>query len=903
MSEQPVIQKQRGISAVWILPILALCLCGWLLYSSYQNRGIEIVISFNDATGITPGKTRVMAKGIPIGLVKKLIPDLGNQQVKAIVRMEKPAVDYLVEDTLFWVVRPELSASSIQGLDTILSGSYIGIQVGSSENPRREFKGLSTSPPVSRDTPGLHIRLRAEKLGSIQTGTGVYYRNIEIGDVEKYELEGDKNILIDLFIKPEYSHLVRTQSRFCNVSGVQISGKLPSLKIQVESLASLLRGGILLHTPQQLKNSPAAQNGHIFQLYPDYESANYGLPMTLKLASGENIVEGATKVMYRGIEAGFVKEIQFNNDEQRSVTAHILLDPRAELILRENTVFWLVKPKIGPGGIQNLRLLISGPHITFQPGDGKFKNAFEILPEPPPQKPLRPGKSFLLTSEDPVTLSVDSPVYFRNIAVGEIIDVDLDQSGRTVKTTIFIYQRYLHLLSRNSVFWKQEGLELAADVSGIKLKTGPLSRLLYGGISFTTPDKLQRKKNFSPAEGEKFPLYSNLEEARKLVPELQQGGRRFQIMARDARSLSVGAPILHKNIQIGHIESFQLAKDRQRILIDCFVKDQYRDLVNGSARFYNISGIQVTGGLEGLTVRTGSLQSVFSGGIGCISIPGASRSAEPFNLYKNLEEAQHSNYLELTIHLENSLDLEKGSPVKFKNMTVGKVMELSMADNLKTIIARILVEPEYTPLFRSKTRFWVEEMKIDFSGVSNVRSLVFGPFLTFLPGEGSPRRTFMALNSPPYTEIANSTGLGLVLETRHLGSLDTGSPVYYRQVQIGHVTGAELDPSFRKVLVFITIDSRYMAIVRKNTKFWNVSGIKVEGGLFSGLTVSTESFQSILKGGIALATPENEINGGLVQPGDRFTLHDKPEKQWLDWNPDIVLMAEKKKKQAQGLPD
>ncbi len=894
MSEQPVIQKQRGISAVWILPILALCLCGWLLYTSYQNRGIEIIISFTDATGITPGKTRVMAKGIPIGIVKKLVPDLGNQKVKAIVKMDKPAIDYLVEDTLFWVVRPELSASSIQGLDTILSGSYIGIQVGSSKTSRREFNGLSSSPPVSRDTPGLHIRLRAEKLGSIQIGTGVYYRNIEIGDVEKYELEGDKNILIDLFIKPEYSHLVRTKSRFCNVSGVQISGKLPSLKIHMESLASLLRGGILLHTPEQLKKSPAAENGLIFQLYPDYESANYGLPMTLKLASGENIVEGATKIMYRGLEAGFVKEIQFNNDEQRSVTAHILLDPRAELILRENTVFWLVKPKISPGGIENLRLLISGPHITFQPGDGAFKNDFEILPEPPPQKPLRPGKSFLLTSDNPVTLTVNSPVYFRNIVVGEIIDVDLDRSGKTVKTTIFIYERYLHLLSRKSVFWKQEGIELAADVSGIKLKTGPLTRLLYGGISFTTPDKLKKKKNFAPAEGEKFILYSNLEEARKLVPELQQDGRRFQILAKDARSLSVGAPILHKNIKIGQIEDFRLTQDRQKVLIDCFVTDRYRDLVNESTRFYNISGIQVKGDLEGITVQTGSLQSIFSGGLGCISKPGATPPRHPYVLYKNLEEAQKSDFLELTVHLEDSLDLEEGSPVKFKNVTIGRIIELTMASNLKTVVARIRMNKKYSPLFRSETRFWVEQMKIDFSGVRNVKSLVFGPFLTFLPGPGSPQRTFMALNAPPYTEIANSTGLGLVLETRHLGSLDTGSPVYYRQVQVGHVTGAELDPSFRKVLVFITIDSRYMAIIRKNTKFWNVSGIRVEGGLFSGLTVATESFQSILKGGIALATPENEENGGRVEPGYRFTLHDKAEKKWLDWNPDLVLMTENK---------
>ena len=189
-------------------------------------------------------------------------------------------------------------------------------------------------------------------LGSIQTGTGVYYRNIEIGKVQSYRLVEDKNVLIDLFIEPEFAHLVRTGSRFCNASGIQISGKLPNVKIQVESLASLLRGGILLYTPEQLQDSPVAENGHVFSLYPDLESANYGIPMTLTLTSGEDIVEKSTKVMYRGLEAGFVKDIQINNDQEKTVTAHILLDPRAELILRENTRFWLVKPEISPTGIR-----------------------------------------------------------------------------------------------------------------------------------------------------------------------------------------------------------------------------------------------------------------------------------------------------------------------------------------------------------------------------------------------------------------------------------------------------------------------------------------------------------------------------------------------------------------------
>ncbi|MBW2660366.1 MAG: MCE family protein, partial [Deltaproteobacteria bacterium] len=609
--------------------------------------------------------------------------------------------------------------------------------------------------------------------------------------------------------------------------------------------------------------------------------------------SGEDIVEGSTKIMYRGLEAGFVKEIQFNKDK-RSVTAHIMLDPRAELILRENTKFWIVKPKISPGGIKNLRLLISGPHITFQPGTGSFQNSFEILPEPPPQKPLRPGKTFVLTSDKTVSLSSNSPVYFKNISVGEIIDVALDRSGNTIKTTIYIYEQYLHLLSQQSIFWLHKGLEMNADFSGINLSTGPLVRMLYGGISFTTPDKLSKKKLTPPSEGTEYKLYSNYKAAIKSAPELQPPGKKFLILSQNAQSLSIGAPILHKNIKIGYIKDFQFTSSQSEVLIECFVEETFKKLVNNKTRFYNTSGITVSGGIDGINVQTGSLQSIFSGGIGCINFTKSAPipAGTPYPLYNNLDEALHADEIELTIHFEKTHGLKEGSSVKYKGINVGKITEIILSKNLQIVTAKVKVKEKIAGLFKAQTRFWVEEVEINLSKVKNLDTLIFGSFLTFLPGEGAPTLTFMALNSPPHSLIANQTGLGIILETSHLGSLTVGSPVYYRQVKVGKVTGSQLSPSFKKVYVFAAINFPYIAIIRDNTRFWNVSGAKIEGGIFSGITISTESLEAIMKGGIALATPDNEQVGAAATPGQHFSLFDKPEKAWLDWSPDIVLLEE-----------
>jgi paraquat-inducible protein B len=906
MTQTAVVKKNRGISAIWTLPLVALCICGWLVYSAYKNAGVDISISFADATGIVPEKTQIMARGIPIGMVKELHPDLSNNQVKVIAKIEKEATSYLVEDTEFWVVRPEMSASSIQGLDTILSGSYIGIQTGTATTPRSEFAGLSSAPPVSADTPGLHLKIRAEALGSIQGGTGVYYRNIEIGKVQNYQLQGDDVVFIDVFIEARYIHLVREGSRFCNASGIQIGGKLPNLKVKVESLASLLRGGILLHTPEQLQNSPQAKNGHIFSLYPDFESANFGIPMTLTLASSEDIVEGSTKVMYRGLEAGFVKDININDDAERTVTANILLDPRAELILRQNTRFWLVKPEISPSGINNLRLLLSGAHITFQPGDGDFRNHFDILPDPPPQTPLRPGRTFILTSAEPIDLSAKSPVYYKNIQVGEVIDVDIGTSGGTLRTTVFIYEKYLGFLSTQSVFWVQSGIELSASLSeGLAVSTGPLAKMLQGGVSFITPGTLKRQKPDVPEEDFIFPLHTSYKDAVAAVPALQPAGIHFVVAADDAQSLAIGSPILHKNIKIGEIEGLRLSRDQQKVLLECMVMDEYRKIVHDKTRFYNSSGLQVSGGLNGIQVRTGSLQSIVSGGLGCINpMPGTkSARTDPYPLFASLEEAQHADEVLLTVLLTDTYGLKEGSPIRYKGIEVGTITGMAFAENLRTITATVRVDKNAASLFRADTRVWVEKAEVGLAGVKNVETLVFGSYLNVFPGNGPPARMFAALPEPPRTEIAGRDGLGIVLETRHLGSLSTGSPVYYRQFQIGRVTGYELSPTFQKVHVFINIAEPYKAVVRKNTRFWNVSGTRIEGGVFSGLTVSTESLEAFMRGGIALATPDQEQTGPPVPDGQHFPLFDAPEKEWLDWNPDVVLLEYEQSRQLPNPKD
>ena len=605
MDNMPVVHKRYGISPIWTLPVIALLLCGWILFRSYQNAGIDITIYFEDASGITPGKTQVVFKGIPVGIVKAVEPDLDKHRIRTILKMNKGIEKYLVQDTAFWVVRPELSAARIYGLETILSGSYIGIQAGVSSVPSTEFTGLSNPPPVPEEAPGLHLFLKADALHSIQIGSGVYYRNIRIGSVQTYNLEGKDDVLINVYIEPAYSHLVREGSRFSNVSGVSISGKLTDIKLHLESVASLFMGGIVLENPEPFNSTPQAKNSQVFELYRDSEAAKYVLPLTLKLASGAGIEEGVTKVIYRGLDAGVVEKIEFNNDTNHTVTAHILLDQRAERILRQGTKFWISEPEISLDGIKNLGTLLSGPFITFEPGGGAFQDHFEILPVPPAQIPLRPGSAYILTAEDTDSLAVGAPVVYKNIQVGEVVNVDLVKNN--VEIRIFIYQPYERLLQKDSVFYNSGGIKVNAGLfSGLKIETGPLSSIFHGGLSFITPDE-EKNKTLPAKAGQRFTLYNSFSDAVRTIPSLHPQGYSFQIKAEDLGPYKVGSPILYKKVTVGEVVGFHFSGKEKDVLIDCFIKHPYEDLVSGSSRFFDLSGLRIEGGLAGVTMQTGSL--------------------------------------------------------------------------------------------------------------------------------------------------------------------------------------------------------------------------------------------------------------------------------------------------------
>ncbi|WP_300241672.1 MlaD family protein [Pseudomonas sp.] len=765
MSDLPTAKTRPASnwSAIWVLPLIALIIGGWLGWRAYSQTGIEIQLRFESGEGIQANKTEVVYKGMPVGKVKTLaLDDEGNSKgVIATVEMNKDVEQYLKTNTRFWLVKPSVSLAGITGLETLVSGNYIAVNPGEGE-PTRKFKALAEEPPLSDAKPGLHLTIKAERLGSLSRGSPVFYKQIQVGQIKSFLLSEDQNTVeLKVYIEPTYANLVRKHTRFWNASGISIDANLSGVKVRSESLSSIVAGGIAFATPENRRDSPPTDPSLPFRLYEDFDAAQAGIRVKVKLTDFEGLQAGRTPVMYKGIQVGSLKALKVDSD-LTSATAELTLDPLAEDYLVQGTQFWTVKPSISLAGITGLEALVKGNYIAIRPGD----------------KGAAPQREFEARAKAP--------------------PLDLRAPG-------------LHMV-------------LFTDNLG---------------------------------------------------------------------SLEVGSPILYKQVKVGSVQSYQFSHTRKQVVIGVHIEKEYEGLVNGSTRFWNVSGITLTGGLTGgIQIKSESLQSLMAGGIAfetpLPNVPLKKRIPR-FRLFANQEEAAQRGTL-VNIKVDRADGLRAGTPVRFKGLDVGKLEEVTLSADLQSVMlkARITEVPER--IARVGSQFWVVKPELGLMKTSNLETLVTGQYIEVQPAAKNQgvQTSFVALPQPPEAS-SQEAGLSLVLSAARRGSLKVGVPVTYREVTVGKVTGYELGQTADRVLIHILIEPKYAPLIHGGTRFWNSSGFGVDFGLFKGATVRTESLETLIQGGIAFATPDGERMGNPARPQQTFPLFDKFEDEWLTWAPKIPL--------------
>lgn len=266
-------QRRGRISIIWIVPLFAAVVAVGIAIQRILSEGPTITIVFKAAEGVEAGKTFVKYKDVSIGQVTavKLASDYSHVVITA--KIDKSAEGLMVEDAKFWVVEPRVTLSGVSGLGTLLSGNYIGFEVGKSKNKQRNFSGLEVPPPITKDQAGRQFTLKSQDLGSLGIGSPVYYRRLQVGQVIAYDFSADGQTLqIKVFINAPYDRYVNAETRFWNASGLDVSVGANGIDLRTQSLIALLAGGVAFDTPA-MADRTAAGADMIFTLHRDQAAA------------------------------------------------------------------------------------------------------------------------------------------------------------------------------------------------------------------------------------------------------------------------------------------------------------------------------------------------------------------------------------------------------------------------------------------------------------------------------------------------------------------------------------------------------------------------------------------------------------------------------------------------------
>lgn len=763
-AERAVVKRKRGISFIWVLPIIAALIGAWLLYKGVVEAPIAVVINFESAEGISVEKTKVLYKGIQLGIVSDVALNPDQKTVDVTVEFDKKDEKLLSSTTHFWLVKPRLSLQGVTGLGTVLGGDYIAMSLGTGEGkPARKFKALPEPPAVPEDAPGLHLILTSKDLATFEPGSPVYYEEIDVGDVEGWNFTQDKNETeIRIYIYPEFSNLVHENTHFFNASGIKIEGGLTGFTVHTKSLTSILLGGIAFTTPSNVSKGKLAQNGDRFELFGDYKEAEVGVPITIRFPSAEGLKEGHTKVLFEGVQTGYLKTIHFQPDLS-VVIADVMMDPRAEPHLLSDTEFWLSETKLSLTGISGLEDLIGGRHIEVAVGgNGRPQREFVALDDPPVLRAREPGLHIKLIADELGSIGRETPIYFKKVEVGVVEGFTLNKQTGKIEAQAFIEKEYQHFVKTNSRFWNASGIDISGGLSGLKIRTESLASMLSAGIAFYTPEN---------------------------EPDA-----------------------------------------------------------------------------------------------------GKARKGDVFTLYPDFESTRQVDGVPIKITFDSAGGLGAGTKIKYHGINVGEVESVSFSSSLEEVILSARLDDNAATLAREGTQFWVVKPEFGLAAIGNLGTLITGDYIAVRPTRNgsTPTYEFVGLRKPPVTEPAQ-WGLTIVLVSDNRGSIGVGNKVFYRDIVVGEVTSYELADTGDHVRIYLNIQQRYAPLVRENSVFWNASGVDVNFGLFSGLKIKTESFEAILAGGIAFATPDSAEMGAPAQPNSVYLLQAKVQDEWLRWKPRIDL--------------
>lgn len=873
--ESPKIVKKKLFSPIWLLPIVALILGAWLGVKSIKESGIEILIHFPSAAGIDIGKTLVKYQGLSVGKVTDIGIDDDLKGVNVKVVMDYRADPFLNKNTLFWLVKPKASITGVEGLDTLFSGNYIAIQPGDGRSAT-EFEAQREAPAILPGSEGIMIELKSPKLGSIDVGSPVFFRQAPVGSVVSYRLDGNKQIIISAFVQEQYAHLVNKDSHFWNVSGLKIDASLAGIKVSTESIASILAGGISFDTGSYTEK---AQNGDAYILYQDELSAIGGVHFSLTATDNDGVNEG-TSIIYRGIAIGEIEKVSLTDT---GVQFSARVEHQYRGLITSDSQFWLSGADLSLKGIKNLSRLVTGSVINVLPGTQASDKAmqFELASEAPDL--LTQAKLKLTVVANTHTgVSNGAQVRYKQLPIGQITSINLSKDFSTVEYQIEILPEFKNLLTKGSFFIPESALAVDASLAGIKVKTRDVTTMLEGAISLIPSNSATLI-----APNSTLPLHESIESAQVLYAQQQMTN--FTLTSIDGADLTEGSPIYYKKMQIGSVNKINWFAKTDKFNIDISIDNKFVALVKANTVFWRNDAVAINASLAGVDINVAPLKGAINGSIalGHIDETANPQITQPnLRLYETKSLALMQAKV-INLILPVSSKVAEKAAIRYQGHKIGEISHVKLNQDLTTINAQAYIYGQYANHFSaSDSEYFIVDAQISLAGINAPETLLTGPYIGVIPGNSLELiDSFVAQPHANFEASVPKDALSFQLVDDQLGSIKVGTPLFFRGIKVGQIDGYQLDKSGIEITLFAHVNAEYSHLINQSSQFWDASGIKLDIGLFSGAQLETGSLETILAGGIAFATRDTTSDSNGIDASSRFPLHKNMQDEWIQWQP------------------
>jgi len=431
--------RRSKISLIWLIPLLAVVIAGWLGYRTVSQQGTVVTLSFRGADGLVAGQTRVRHKAVELGEVETIRLSTDMSHVVVTVRMRREADPYLTNQARFWVVRPRISSGSLAGIETLVSGSYIEMDPGGREGERvTAFTGLEQPPGVRSGEPGRTFAVKAQRIGSLGAGSPVFYRDITVGEVLGYDIgDGTGPVTVQVFVRAPYDGFVRKGSHFWNASGLSVQLGAEGVHVEVASLQALLSGGVAFDAARgagpDVAQAEAGTEFPLFANYADAQASGYSTKQVFTTyfeSSVRGLSRGASVDFY-GIQVGTVSEVALElNPATGDARVRVQLEVQPERITG-----------IGQAGAESptdiaRRLVRKGMRAQLRTASyitGQMVVALDFVPNAPPAEMVVSGELVILPSQSG---GLDNILVAASEIANKLDRLPLEQIGQNLNSAL-----------------------------------------------------------------------------------------------------------------------------------------------------------------------------------------------------------------------------------------------------------------------------------------------------------------------------------------------------------------------------------------------------------------------------------------------------------------------------------